>query len=118
MKYLSCSNKITTSFLNILMTLNLSLSIFNDIVEAPPIEPFQLTADFKSDAFPKKVFASAGAYRDDNGKPWILPVVKKAEKELAQEIADEKINHEYLPVLGDGVYAKAATKFLLGIKAY
>ena len=100
------------------MTLNLSLSIFNDIVEAPPIEPFQLTADFKSDVFPKKVFASAGAYRDDNGKPWILPVVKKAEQELAIEIEDEKINHEYLPVLGDGVYAKAATKLLLGIKAY
>ena len=84
----------------------------------PPIEPFQLTADFKADAFPKKVFASAGAYRDHNGRPWILPVVKKAEMQLAKEIEEEKINHEYLPVLGDGVYAKAATQLLLGIQIH
>jgi aspartate aminotransferase len=38
--------------------------------------------------------------RTDEGKPWILPVVKKAEKVLAESIEAEKINHEYLAVLG------------------
>ena len=64
------------------------------------------------------MFASAGAYRDGNGRPWTLPVVKKAEMQLAKEIEEEKINHEYLPVLGDGAFAKAATKILLGIQIY
>jgi aspartate aminotransferase len=37
------------------------------------------------------------AYRTDEGKPWVLPVVRKTERELAD---DETLNHEYLPVLG------------------
>lgn len=38
---------------------------------------FKLTAAFKSDSYDKKVNLGVGAYRDDNGKPWVLPVVKK-----------------------------------------
>jgi len=37
--------------------------------------------------------------RTDEGKPWILPVVKKVEQKLAADIESEKINHEYLPGL-------------------
>ena len=29
------------------------------------------------DTFPDKVNLGVGAYRDDNNKPWVLPVVKK-----------------------------------------
>ena len=52
--------------------------------------------------------------RTDEGKPWILPCVKKAETILAQQVEDEKINHEYLPVLGLESFTKAATRMLLG----
>lgn len=38
---------------------------------------FKLTAGFKADAFPQKVNLGVGAYRDDDSKPWVLPVVKK-----------------------------------------
>lgn len=38
---------------------------------------FQLTAAYKADKYPKKVNLGVGAYRDNNGKPWVLPVVKK-----------------------------------------
>lgn len=38
---------------------------------------FKLTAAFKADTFDKKVNLGVGAYRDDNGKPWVLPAVKK-----------------------------------------
>ena len=55
-----------------------------------------------------------GAYRDENGKPWVLPVVKKAELVLAQEVEANKINHEYLPVLGFPAFAAAATELILG----
>ena len=89
-------------------------SLFNGITAAPPIEVFKLSADYQADQTATKVNLSVGAYRDDNGKPWILPVVKKAELELAKEIEEEKINHEYLPVLGHGAYSEAATKLILG----
>jgi aspartate aminotransferase len=52
------------------------------------------------------------AYRTDEGKPWVLPVVRKTEKQLAE---DETLNHEYLPVLGLDACSSAATKMLLGV---
>lgn len=51
------------------------------------------------------------AYRTDDGKPWVLPVVRKAELAIA---ADESLNHEYLPILGIDEFSKAATAMLLG----
>ena len=89
-------------------------SIFNHITNVPAPEPFKLTADYNADGYPQKVNLGVGAYRDECGKPWILPVVKKAETELAKDINEEKINHEYLPVLGFGKYSDAATKLILG----
>jgi len=88
--------------------------MFSDIAAAPPVEVFKLSADYQADTFPTKVSLGVGAYRDDSGKPWILPVVKKAEMQLAKDIEEEKINHEYLPVLGHGGYAEAAAKLILG----
>lgn len=38
---------------------------------------FKLTAAYKADPYPHKINLGVGAYRDDNSKPWILPVVKK-----------------------------------------
>ena len=88
--------------------------MFQEISAAPPVEVFKLSADYQADTFPSKVSLGVGAYRDDAGKPWILPVVKKAEMQLAKDIEEEKINHEYLPVLGHGGYAEAAVKLILG----
>jgi aspartate aminotransferase len=51
------------------------------------------------------------AYRTDEGKPWVLPVVRKMEERLA---ADQTLNKEYLPVLGLEAAAAAATSMLLG----
>jgi len=61
-----------------------------------------------------QVSLGVGAYRTDQGKPWILPCVKKAEKKLAEMIESETINHEYLPVLGLDSFSSAATNMLLG----
>ena len=89
-------------------------SMFGNISAAPPVEVFKLSADYQADQSPNKVSLGVGAYRDDQGKPWILPVVKKAETQLAKDIEEEKINHEYLPVLGYGTYSEAAVQLILG----
>jgi aspartate aminotransferase len=38
---------------------------------------FKLTASYKADTFEKKVNLGVGAYRDNDDKPWVLPVVRK-----------------------------------------
>lgn len=89
-------------------------SRFNGVEAAPPIEVFQLSRDFQADSHPDKVSLGVGAYRTDDGKPWILPVVKEAGQKLANQTSVEQINHEYLPVLGLQSFSDNATKMLLG----
>merc|ERR1719445_240178 len=90
------------------------MSVFQEVQAAPPIEVFKLTRDCRADNDPNKVDLGVGAYRTPEGKPWILPVVKKAEAQLAKDIEAETINHEYLPVMGLDRFSKAATAMLLG----
>lgn len=55
-----------------------STSFSADVVPQAPADPlFGLMAAYKEDKFDKKVDLGIGAYRDDNAKPWVLPVVKK-----------------------------------------
>jgi aspartate/tyrosine/aromatic aminotransferase len=46
---------------------------------APADAILKLSQGFAADTDPKKVNLGVGAYRDDNGKPYVFPVVKKAE---------------------------------------
>lgn len=49
-----------------------------DVVPQAPEDPmFGLMAAYKRDTDPKKVDLGIGAYRDNHGKPWILPVVRQ-----------------------------------------
>lgn len=43
----------------------------------PPDAILGVTEAYKKDANPKKINLGVGAYRDDNGKPFILPSVLK-----------------------------------------
>ena len=38
---------------------------------------FGMMAAYRRDTDEKKVDLGIGAYRDNHGKPWVLPVVKK-----------------------------------------
>jgi aspartate aminotransferase len=81
-------------------------------VDTAPVDPlFHLSARYKADRFEKKVDLGIGAYRDDNGKPWILPAVKKAERLLFE---DPDANHEYLPIAGNAEFCDAAAKLIFG----
>jgi aspartate aminotransferase len=83
-----------------------------DAVPQAPEDPlFGLMAAYRADTFDKKVDLGIGAYRDDNAKPWVLPVVKKADEILRN---DPALNHEYLPIAGLATFTSAAAKLILG----
>ncbi|XP_055687501.1 aspartate aminotransferase, cytoplasmic [Lutzomyia longipalpis] len=89
----------------------MAASVFDCIQMGPPIEVFALTKAYNEDSYDKKVNLGVGAYRTDEGKPWVLPVVRRTEMQVA---ANEALNHEYLPVLGNEQFTKAAVELLLG----
>ncbi|KAF2437896.1 aspartate aminotransferase [Karstenula rhodostoma CBS 690.94] len=83
-----------------------------DVVpQAPEDALFGLMAAFRRDEDPNKVDLGIGAYRDDNAKPWVLPVVKKADDIIRN---DPNLNHEYLPIAGLADFTSASQKLILG----
>lgn len=55
-----------------------------DTVPQAPEDPlFGLMAAYRKDEFEKKVDLGIGAYRDDDAKPWVLPVVKQVRKSIS-----------------------------------
>ena len=48
-----------------------------NVPQAPEDPLFGLMAAYRKDESPKKVDLGIGAYRDNNAKPWVLPVVQK-----------------------------------------
>lgn len=57
--------------------------------EMAPLDPIiGLNEAFQKDDFPQKVIVGVGAYRDDQGKPFVLPSVRAAEKLLLEKNLD------------------------------
>ncbi|KAF9893348.1 hypothetical protein FE257_011780 [Aspergillus nanangensis] len=79
------------------------------ISEMPPDPAFGLIAQYEADASPNKVSLIQGAYRDENGRPWILPCVKAAEQRLHLQA-----NHEYLPITGSPALLDKAKDLVFG----
>lgn len=52
-----------------------------------------------------------GAYRTDDGEPWVMPFIRELEQTLT---SDPKYNHEYLWFLGMAKFNEMAPKLLLG----
>lgn len=71
-------------------------------------EIFQLNKEFGADSRVDKVNGGIGVYLDDIGKPYVLPVVKKAIKSLKFD------NFNYLPIAGDQVYLDESAKLVFG----
>ncbi|EGW33964.1 uncharacterized protein SPAPADRAFT_59375 [Spathaspora passalidarum NRRL Y-27907] len=87
------------------------MSKFVGVTELPPDPLFGLKARYNADSRSDKVDLGIGAYRDNNGKPWILPAVKQAEQKL---ITSHDYNHEYLSISGFEPFFNAAAKVILG----
>jgi len=102
----------TEAALSQLKANNSDNSCFDGVAQAAPIPVFQLKYDCIADNNPKKINLGVGAYRTDQGKPWPLPVVREAERQIAE---DKTLDKEYLPSTGLPAFVKASTELLLGI---
>ena len=79
------------------------------VAQAPPDAILGLNEQFKADKDPRKISLGVGAYRDDNGKPVILPCVAEAERRIAG-----KSDHEYPPIEGLPDLRRLAAEFVYG----
>ena len=50
---------------------------WSNVEMGPPDAILGVTEAFKKDSNPKKINLGVGAYRDDTGKPFVLPSVRK-----------------------------------------
>lgn len=76
----------------------------------PPDAILGITEAFKRDAAPNKMNLGVGAYRTDQGKPFVLESVKKAETSLLAQSLDK----EYLPITGLAKFTSAAAELAYG----
>jgi len=77
-----------------------------------PADPILGTAIlFRQDPNPVKINLGIGAYRDNDGKPYVLKAVRKAEEIIAK---DTKSDHEYLPIEGYQPFIDSARELLFG----
>ncbi|KAI9768558.1 MAG: aspartate transaminase aat1 [Geoglossum simile] len=72
--------------------------------------PDGISEAFKADKFEKKILLGAGAYRDDEGKPYVLPSVRTAERKLL----DSNLNKEYAGIDGIPSFTSAAALLAYG----
>ncbi|KAI9502642.1 aspartate transaminase aat1 [Coemansia spiralis] len=87
-----------------------SLSTWSQVEMGPPDAILGITEAFKRDTDPRKMNLGAGAYRTDDGKPYVLNAVKKAEELLLAKNMDK----EYLPITGLAKFTTAAAELAYG----
>lgn len=71
-------------------------SIWSQVPLGPRDPILGITEAYKADTSPKKINLGVGAYRDDQGKPYILQCVQKAEEQLNTIYKDK----EYADISG------------------
>ncbi|KAG2350423.1 hypothetical protein BDR05DRAFT_954525 [Suillus weaverae] len=86
------------------------LSTWSAVPAGPPDPILGITEAFKADKDPRRINLGVGAYRDEDGKPYVLNAVKKAE----EKIAAAKLDKEYLPITGLPSFTSNATKLAYG----
>lgn len=94
--------------------MNSGAMTFSAVPIAIPDAIFDTKAKYKADTNPKKLNLGVGAYRDDDLKPYVLNVVKKAERLMLKDLEDGVTNKEYLPIGGDAEFCKLSQKLILG----
>jgi len=86
-------------------------STWSNVPAGPPDPILGVTEAFKADKDPRKINLGVGAYRDGDGKPYVLNSVKKAEDLLRASNPDK----EYLPITGLPELTKSATQLAYGV---
>jgi aspartate aminotransferase len=85
--------------------------MFSLVEAAPPIKVFQLTADYTACLSSPKYNLGVGAYRTNDGLPYVLNVVRECEKRIADDFT---LNHEYLAIDGLASFTSAAAALAFG----
>ncbi|OCF56272.1 aspartate aminotransferase [Kwoniella mangroviensis CBS 10435] len=85
-------------------------NFWSAVPQGPPDPILGVTDAFKKDTNPNKVNLGVGAYRDENGKPYVLESVLKAEDILHQK----KLDKEYLPITGANDFITLASELAYG----
>ncbi|KAB5585641.1 pyridoxal phosphate-dependent transferase [Coniochaeta sp. 2T2.1] len=85
-------------------------STWAKVPQGPPDAILGITEAFKADSFEKKINLGVGAYRDDKGKPYVLPSVRKAE----ENVIASRLNKEYAGITGVPEFTKAAAVLAYG----
>jgi len=87
-----------------------SRGLFSSVTAVPADPILGLVAAFKTDTAPRKVNLAQGAYRTEEGQPFVLPAVREAEERVVAAGYDK----EYLGVEGNIEFLKAAAAFAFG----
>ena len=87
-----------------------------------------VTEAFKADESPLKINLGVGAYRDGNGKPYVLPSVAKVRvqrsaswpilhttRQAESIVASSNPDKEYLPITGLASFTQNAAKLAYGV---
>jgi aspartate aminotransferase, mitochondrial len=93
-----------------------SSSVWSHVELGPPDAILGIAQAYAACTDSRKVNVCVGAYRDEHGRPWILPTVVAAEARLAhlQQENPTKVNKEYLPIAGDAEFLNVALQFAYG----
>jgi len=83
-------------------------------IEVAPVDPILGTSiAYNADTDARKINLGVGAYRTEEGKPFVLQVVKDAEKEMLEELGT-KINKEYSTIDGPPELKKLTQQLVFG----
>jgi len=74
----------------------------------PSSEIFQLNNEYNTDLRKNKINGNIGVYLDDFGKPYVIPVVKKAISSLSFS------NFNYFSISGEPSFLRKTTRLVLG----
>mmetsp|Transcript_8579 Transcript_8579/g.9765 ORF Transcript_8579/g.9765 Transcript_8579/m.9765 type:complete len:425 (-) Transcript_8579:1364-2638(-) len=89
------------------------MSTYASVPMGPADPILGLNEAFQNDTDPRKISLGVGAYRDDNGNPYVLPSIRQAEK----LIVEQELNKEYLGIAGLPGFIKLSLEFAYGTES-
>lgn len=93
-----------------LSTTRAALSTWAKTPAGPPDPILGISEAFKRDTDPRKINLGVGAYRDGNGRPYVLPAVREAEA----RVVAAKLDKEYAPITGVPSFVEHAARLAYG----
>jgi aspartate/tyrosine/aromatic aminotransferase len=72
--------------------------MFSHVSAIPPDPLFGINDAYNQDKDPNKLNLGVGAYRDENGKPWVLPIVTEV-KSTTFKTSNTKCLSNYIALM-------------------